>query len=315
MLGVQALYNLPAPGKLNLHLHVTGRRKDGYHLLETVFQRIDWCDWLDVERRDDGQISLEMHQSKQARGVASLAQLTSADNLCTRAALMLRAHLGQPQLGAHISLKKNLPSGAGLGGGSSDAATTLLALNRLWNANLSAATLRRLALPLGADVPFFLFGSSAYATGIGEKLQKLALPALHFVVVHPGISVPTPQIFRDPKLTRNTKPAKIFGSLPRVTSSGDVELVGSNDLQEIAQRLYPKVHQARLLLEQAYVSASLSLRAKPNKLPIRMTGSGACVFAAFSQENQAQLVAREVVRLSNIEPNCHLVVQCCKALP
>lgn len=251
------LNNCPAPAKLNLFLHVTGRRPDGYHLLQTVFQLLDYGDLLHFKIRDDGVI----HRSSEIPGVPEQSDLV------VRAAQLLKSAAGSARLGAEIAIDKRLPMGGGLGGGSSDAATTLIALNHLWQTRLTRSELMTLGLQLGADVPFFLFGRSAFAEGIGETLQPLTTPDCWYVVIEPGVSAPTAAIFSDPELTRNSKPVRI-SDFSKATIG-----FGKNDLQVVATRLFPPIAKAVEWL-QRYGEA-------------RMTGSGACVFCAFSQEQQA----------------------------
>lgn len=264
----RTLDNCPAPAKLNLFLHVTGRRADGYHLLQTVFQLIDHGDTLHFSTRDDGQI----------RRTTELAGVPENNDLTVRAALLLQQIVRQKnpaaQCGADIAIEKRLPMGGGLGGGSSDAATTLLALNHLWQVGLSRRELMALGLQLGADVPFFLFGRNAFAEGVGEELVEVKTPDCWYVVVEPGIAVPTQQIFSSTELTRDTKPVKIsdFSEAPVG--------FGKNDLQVVAARLFPPVSDAIEWLGQ-YGNA-------------RMTGSGACVFCPFEQEHQADAVLKTV---------------------
>lgn len=252
------LERVPAPAKLNLFLHVTGRREDGYHLLQTAFRLLDRADLIDFELRQDGHI----------RRNAPVAGIPEDEDLCVRAARALQTHCGT-RLGADIRLEKRLPSGGGLGGGSSDAASTLIALNRLWQTRLSRAELAELGLGLGADVPFFIFGEDAFAEGVGEYLQPLALPNAWYVVVEPGISVPTGEIFGARDLTRNTKPIKITDFAFGATR---------NDLQAIACTRHPEVAAAVEWLEQ--------------RAPARMTGSGACVFAEVASEADAHAICR-----------------------
>jgi 4-diphosphocytidyl-2-C-methyl-D-erythritol kinase len=254
------LNNCPAPAKLNLFLHITGRRPDGYHLLQTVFQLLDYGDLLHFKTCDDGNI----RRSTEIPGVPEQSDLV------VRAAQLLKAAAGSTRLGAEIALDKRLPMGGGLGGGSSDAATTLIALNHLWQTGLTRAELMTLGLQLGADVPFFLFGRNAFAEGIGEALQPLTTPDCWYVVIEPGVSAPTAAIFSDPELTRNSKPVKISDF-----SEASIGF-GKNDLQVVATRLFPPIAKAIEWLQQ-YGEA-------------RMTGSGACVFCAFSQEQQASEV-------------------------
>ncbi|MCH8619485.1 4-(cytidine 5'-diphospho)-2-C-methyl-D-erythritol kinase [Undibacterium sp. TS12] len=257
------LNNCPAPAKLNLFLHVTGRRADGYHLLQTAFQLIDRCDYLDVAVRDDGLI----HRCNEVPGVAA------ENDLIVRAAKLLQSHSGC-KLGANLTLHKHLPMGGGLGGGSSDAATALMALNHLWNTGLTRSELMALALQLGADVPFFLFGENAFAEGIGEELQALDTPSCWFVVIEPGVQVPTPAIFSAKELTRDTKPVRI------ADFSSTEEIHWKNDLQTVACALFPQVEAAIQWLSK-YGHA-------------RMTGSGACVFCAFAEESAADKVLEQV---------------------
>ena len=246
----------PAPAKLNLFLHVMGQRPDGYHLLQTVFRFIDYGDSLSFTIRDDGVV----------RRVNPLSGLDPERDLCVRAARLLQQETGCRQ-GADIVLEKHLPMGGGLGGGSSDAATTLLALNRLWNLNLSRQALQELGLRLGADVPVFVFGESAFAEGVGEKLQPVALPEAWYVVLVPPVAVPTAEIFASRELTRNTKPIKMLDF-----STG----CGRNDLEPVVCGKYPQVAECLAWLKR-FGDA-------------RMTGSGACVFAGFPTEEEAHRV-------------------------
>jgi 4-diphosphocytidyl-2-C-methyl-D-erythritol kinase len=261
------LYDLAAPAKLNLFLHVIGRRPDGYHLLQTVFRLIDLCDLLDIDTRSDGQIVRE----------TDMVGVTHDDDLVVRAAKALQQHTGT-KLGAQIRVRKRIPSGAGLGGGSSDAACVLIALNRLWQTRLTRQALMQVGLGLGADVPFFIFGQSAFAEGIGEKLTALDLPQQAYLVVQPAQHVPTQGIFQDPDLTRNTDPVKImdFSGRQIVTSLG----FGRNDLQPIVLKRYPVVRQALDWLNKAEFSAS--------GFKARMTGSGACLFLSFPDATLAE---------------------------
>ncbi|WP_162039709.1 4-(cytidine 5'-diphospho)-2-C-methyl-D-erythritol kinase [Undibacterium sp. YM2] len=260
---IMRLDNCPAPAKLNLFLHVTGRRADGYHLLQTAFQLIDRCDYLDIEVRADGQIC----RTNEIEGVPA------DSDLIVRAARLLQSHTGS-KLGANLTLRKNLPMGGGLGGGSSDAATTLLALNHLWQTGVQRDELMKLALQLGADVPFFLFGTNAFAEGVGEELQVLHTPDVWFVVLEPGVQVPTPAIFSAKELTRDTNPVRI------ADFSSDAKHNWKNDLQTVACALFPQVDAAIQWLSQ-YGDA-------------KMTGSGACVFCAFADETAADTVLKQV---------------------
>jgi len=242
-----------APAKLNLFLHVVGRRDDGYHLLQTVFRLIDCCDRLRFAPRPGPRVSL----------ARPLPGVPEGDELCVRAARLLQRENGR-RSGVEISIGKSIPMGGGLGGGSSDAATTLIALNRLWNLGLSRRRLAELGLALGADVPFFLFGQNAFGEGIGEKLEPIVLPPAWYVVLVPPVAVPTREIFAAPELTRDTK---------TITISSFSAGFGHNDLEPIVRMHYPAV-AAHLAWLKAYGDA-------------RLSGSGACVFAEFSTEAQA----------------------------
>lgn len=246
----------PAPAKLNLFLHVLARRGDGYHELQTVFRFLDAGDRLTVRLRTDGAIV-------RTNDIAGLPEET---DLCIRAARLLRSRSGT-KLGVEIGLDKRLPLGAGLGGGSSDAATVLIVLNRLWRLYLSRDELMAVGLELGADVPAFVFGESAWGEGIGEKLSPIALPPAWYVVLVPPVTVSTAAIFGHPELTRNSD---------RITMSaffaGDVR----NDLEPVVCRLYPVIQEYLDWLRR--------------QAPARLTGSGACVFASFDEEQQAQQV-------------------------
>jgi 4-diphosphocytidyl-2-C-methyl-D-erythritol kinase len=268
---MRTLLNCPAPAKLNLFLHVTGRRADGYHLLQTVFQLIDRSDMLHFSLRDDD----EIHRSTQLAGVPEAGDLT------VRAARLLQQaaqQKGMAVAGVDIAIDKQLPMGGGVGGGSSDAATTLLALNHLWQTGLSRRQLMALGLQLGADVPFFLFGHNAFAEGVGEQLAAVQTPARWFVVIEPGVSIPTQQIFSSSELTRDTKPVKI--------SDFSIAPVGfgKNDLQVVAGKLFPPVAEAVEWLRQRSECGDAALS------DARMTGSGACVFCSFEHEAQADAV-------------------------
>lgn len=245
---MQSLFDVPAPAKLNLFLHVTGRREDGYHLLQSVFMLIDWCDTLHFELRKDGQITRE-----------DLSWELPLNDLIVRAAKALQDISGCT-LGAHIGVHKSIPAQAGMGGGSSDAASTLLALNRLWQLQLPLNVLMKVGLALGADVPFFLNGHNAWVEGIGEKLTPIAIAPARFVVVKPDAGLDTRAIFSDPNLQRNTKPAILSGF------AADAFDFGQNDLQAVAKSLCPGVSDAINWLQSLGLSG-------------RMTGSGSAVFA------------------------------------
>ncbi|MDR5778346.1 4-(cytidine 5'-diphospho)-2-C-methyl-D-erythritol kinase [Caballeronia sp. LZ065] len=254
-----------APAKLNLFLHITGRRPDGYHSLQTVFQLLDWGDRLHFTRRDDGVI----RRKTDVPGVAE------SDDLVMRAARLLQQHTGV-QHGVDIEIDKRLPMGAGLGGGSSDAATTLLALNRLWGVDLSREILQNLGLQLGADVPFFVFGQNAFAEGVGETLQAVKLPQRFFLVVNPAVHVPTAAIFSEKSLTRDTKVATMMDFLAQQRSDTNwPDSFGRNDMQAVVAGKYAEVAQV--------------LEWFSNLAPARMTGSGASVFAAFPSRAEAEM--------------------------
>jgi 4-diphosphocytidyl-2-C-methyl-D-erythritol kinase len=240
----------PAPAKLNLFLHVLGRRADGYHLLQTVFQFLDFCDTLRFEVTVDPRI----------RRVADLPGVPEDADLTVRAARLLQQSAGVSR-GAIIHLDKRIPAGGGLGGGSSDAATTLLALNELWGAGLSRARLAELALKLGADVPVFIHGHAAWAEGVGEVLTPVDLPEPWYVVLAPPVHVATASVFQDPELTRDT---------PAITIRDFFAGHGHNDLEPVVRRVYPEVDRALDWLGR-YGRA-------------RMTGSGACVFLEVEDE-------------------------------
>ena len=252
---MHALYDVPAPAKLNLFLHVTGRRADGYHLLQSVFMLIDWHDTLHFELRTDGGLSRE-----------DLTAALPPDDLVLRAARALQAATGC-RLGAHIGVSKHVPAQAGMGGGSSDAASTLLALNRLWNLQVPRAQLEAIGLALGADVPFFLRGSNAWVEGIGDIIRPLELehqlPPARFAVVKPAAGLDTKAIFSSPLLNRDSGCATISGF------AATHYRFGKNDLQPVAQALCPDVDRALQWLAS-------------KGLPGRMTGSGSAVFAQIT---------------------------------
>jgi 4-diphosphocytidyl-2-C-methyl-D-erythritol kinase len=255
---MQSLYDISAPAKLNLFLHITGRRGDGYHLLQSVFMLIDWCDTLHFSLRNDGRISRE-----------DLRDALPAEDLCVRAAKALQQAVSNCTLGAHIGIEKNIPAQAGMGGGSSDAASTLLALNRLWNLNLPLATLKEIGLRLGADVPFFLSGGHAWVEGIGERISPVALPKSQWLVVKPEQGLETKLIFSDSGLKRDTNAAIISGFAANAFESNGLQF-GANDLQPVAQTLCSGIGDALDWL------ASQGLNG-------RMTGSGSAVFAQVLQ--------------------------------
>jgi 4-diphosphocytidyl-2-C-methyl-D-erythritol kinase len=251
-MAVLAFHDLPAPAKLNAFLHVVGRRADGYHFLESVMLPIDWCDVLHVERRTDGRLARH-----------DLGAPLPQDDLCLRAARALQAASGS-SFGADISIDKRVPWGAGLGGGSSDAATTLIALNRLWNLRWPRTRLAEIGLAIGADVPFFLGSGPAYAQGLGERLTPIAVAPQWFAVLKPGAGLDTGAMFRSPQLGRTDQPARIEGF---TGENGCAPWAfGRNDLQQAAEAACPEVAEARAFLAARYRSA-------------RMTGSGSAVFA------------------------------------
>jgi 4-diphosphocytidyl-2-C-methyl-D-erythritol kinase len=247
----------PAPAKLNLFLHVTGRRDDGFHDLQTVFQLIDLCDSIGIRVRQDGRI-------ERTHGPANVAE---KDDLVVRAAQALRAKTGTA-LGATLRIAKRIPMGGGLGGGSSDAATTLLALNQLWSCGLTVPQLAELGLTLGSDVPVFVHGSSAWAEGRGEKLEPVELPERWYAIVHPGVAVPTAQVFQAPELTRNSAP---------ITLRAFFQAGGRNDCEAPVRARFPEVAAALEWLGQY--------------APARLTGTGSCVFASFATAADAERVA------------------------
>jgi 4-diphosphocytidyl-2-C-methyl-D-erythritol kinase len=256
MIGWQDVW--PAPAKLNLFLHVTGRRADGYHKLQTAFRLIDLADTLRFRPRADGRVTLRQ----------PLAGVPPEQDLCVRAAVLLKQATGHAA-GVEIELEKRIPMGGGLGGGSSDAATTLVALNHLWRLGLKRGELQQLALKLGADVPVFVFGENAFAEGVGEELTPLALAQAWYLVLVPPVQVPTAAVFASPELTRDAKPIKItafFDGLKRRALR--------NDLEPVVSKHYPEVAHHLAWLKQHGEA--------------RMSGSGACVYAEFSTESAAR---------------------------
>jgi len=249
---------LPAPAKLNLFLHVTGRREDGYHDLQTLFQFLDYSDEIGLACRRDGQIILH----------TPLAGVADKDNLLLRAAKLLQAHTGC-RLGADLWLDKRLPQGGGLGGGSSDAATVLHGLNRLWQLNLSSEQLAALGLKLGADVPVFIHGKAALAFGVGEQLQPVELPESWFVVAVPPVSISTAAVFSDPKLRRNS---------PKLSADKLLTIPWRNDCEPVVCARYPQVRRALAMLKA--------------QAEFRLTGTGACLFAGFANQEDAARILR-----------------------
>mgnify|MGYP006279492549 CR=1 FL=1 len=251
----------PAPGKLNLFLHVTGRRDDGYHELQTLFQLIDYGDTLSFTPRED----------RTVRRVTDLAGIAHDDDLTVRAA---RALIGDrpPPFGVDIAIEKRLPAGGGLGGGSSDAATTLVALNELWGLGFGVDELSRIGLALGADVPVFVHGHTAFAEGIGERLTPVEYDCPWYLVIHPGCAVSTAEVFNHPELTRHTPPIRILGFSYATTG---------NDCEPVARRLYGRVAEALDWLGARSGCA-------------RLTGTGACIFAPFTTEAEARAIGSEL---------------------
>ena len=250
----------PAPAKLNLMLHITGRRPDGYHELQTVFQLLDFCD----------QLAFEITEAAAIERVTGPAEVPPDADLVVRAARALQRATGSP-LGARIHLKKRIPMGGGLGGGSSNAATTLLALNALWKTGLKIGDLAQIGVELGADVPIFVHGNSAWAEGVGDRLTPLALPVQWFVVIHPGVSVATREVFQAPELTRNS---------PLITIRDFSGSGGRNDCEPVVRARVPAVADALDWLTKFR--------------PARMTGTGSCIFAAFDSAIDAERVAARV---------------------
>ena len=245
--------SLRSPAKLNLFLHIVGRRADGYHLLQSVFQLIDWCDTIHLKRISENEV----------RRINPIPGVLPEQDLVVRAANLLKDFC-KIEVGVEINLHKEIPMGAGMGGGSSDAATTLIGLNVLWNLNLSKETLCTLGLQLGADVPFFIFGQNAFVEGIGEKIQEISLQTPDFLVIFPNQGIATSSIFQDPELTRDHAQITIDGFLASPWS----EL--SNDCQTVAVRICPEVKQALDWISQAVAGS------EP-----RMSGSGSSVFAVL----------------------------------
>jgi len=250
----------PAPVKLNLFLHIIGRRANGYHNLQTVFQFLDYCDELHFTRRDDGQI--HCHSTEEA--------LNNPQDLSYRAACLLQQHSGTTW-GADIQVNKQIPMGGGLGGGSSDAATTLLALNQLWQLDLPLSELARLGLQLGADVPIFIHGHAAWAEGVGEEIQAVTLEEPWYLVLHPNVAVPTAEIFSAKNLTRDMAPIR----MPDFLAGRCI-----NVCETVVRQLYPAVDEAFNWLNQYRLA--------------RLTGTGACLFARFEEQAEALAVQESV---------------------
>lgn len=269
--------SLPAPAKLNLMLHLVGRREDGYHLLQTLFQFLDLSDHLHFQLNDTGKVELS----------SNLAEVKQEDNLIWKAAQLLAPRKPNPELGVQITLEKKLPMGGGLGAGSSDAATTLLALNQLWNLQLGLNELASLGLQLGADVPVFVRGQTAWAEGIGEILQPLAVAPSHYLLIHPGCHCSTAAFFQHPDLPRTTasiQPQQVF------------DYLGSNNFTPLARKLYPAVNRAFEWLEAQGLTPWL-------------TGTGACVFARVDDPQRAEDLLSQLPADFGEQPSQGWVVQ------
>lgn len=251
----------PAPAKLNLMLHVTGQRADGYHELQTVFQLVDLCDELFFETDSSGQI----------QRLEGPADVPPEQDLVVRAALRLRQQAGPRTAGARIRVRKRIPMGGGLGGGSSDAATTLVALNRLWHLGLKIDEIAAIGLELGADVPVFVHGCNAWAEGVGERLTPVELPPRWFLILHPGVHVATREVFQAPELTRNS---------PLTTIRGFFDSGGRNDCEPVVRQRFPAVAEALDWLSRF--------------APARLTGTGSCIFASFERAADAERIAARV---------------------
>lgn len=255
----------PAPAKLNLFLHITGRREDGYHDLQSVFQLLDYGDTLRFQPTNSGNIVIH----------SNCQDIPQEENIIYKAARLLQKHTGTQQ-GSDIWLDKVLPMGGGLGGGSSDAATTLVALNHLWNLHLDRQTLQNLGLQLGADVPVFIYGQSAFAQGVGERLKPIFLPVKYYLVVNPGVHISTGRVFNHPELSRNT---------PEISMESYQFSETKNDCQELVCDMYPDIaNTLSWLLEYA---------------PSRMTGTGACLFSIYDEESAA------LATLKRLPKGCH----------
>lgn len=293
------LYDLPAPAKLNLFLHVVGRRPDGYHLLESLFRLISLADGISIDLRTDGEISLESDIG---------VEVNAEDDLVVRAARLLQQRTGVAY-GAHLHVTKRIPLGGGLGGGSSDAATALIGLNRLWRTGLTRIELATLGLSLGADVPFFVFGQTAFVQGVGEKLEPVDAPDASYLVVKPAVSVPTVTIFKADDLTRNTDRVKIsdFSGAGRFIKGSDGQSgFGQNDLEPVAKRLFPVVSDAMTwVIEQGHA--------------VRLSGSGSCFFAEFGSPMHAKLAKGSLMaKIGKVDDGEDAVIEevfACDGLP
>nr|VFJ53238.1 MAG: 4-diphosphocytidyl-2-C-methyl-D-erythritol kinase [Candidatus Kentron sp. DK]VFJ60315.1 MAG: 4-diphosphocytidyl-2-C-methyl-D-erythritol kinase [Candidatus Kentron sp. DK] len=287
---------LPAPAKINLFLHITGRRADGYHELETIFQFLDLADEITLKIRGDGNIR------RMVDPAGDSVEVPEERDLTVRAARALKAATGSP-LGADITLKKRIPTGGGLGGGSSDAAAVLVGLNRVWKLGLGMGKLAEIGLTLGADVPVFVRGQAAFATGVGEKLLPVELPEPWYLVISPGCAVPTAEIFNAPDLTRDTPPIKIHTLLPEGTESAPrspapyrknkdsektVQRVSAAAFELVSSLFWQTGNDCEAVVRKNYPPVNAALRWLSRFGNARMTGTGACVFAPFRERREAE---------------------------
>ena len=289
---------IPAPAKINLFLHVVGRREDGYHLLQSAFELIDWADRITLSRRPRGEITR-----------TGDLRCAVEDDLAYRAARALQttpAWQAQGCPGAQIHVEKSVPSGAGLGGGSSDAASTLMGLNRLWSLGLDRQELARLGLSLGADVPFFLFGQAAFAQGVGEALEAYATTPRWVVLAMPACAVPTGPIFQAPELTRNSKPLKIAGFAQ--AARNPVWEFGRNDLEPVTRARFPLVDQAARWLSQAAECEGIA------PVAMRMSGSGSALFCTAPDAATCQRILDHVNALQRSAPAIIAHLRLCRTL-
>lgn len=283
---ITSLHDVPSPAKLNLFLHVVGQRPDGYHLLQTVFTFIDLCDFLNFDVRDDGAINrIDDNLGGGEHGASILKNLPPEQDLVIKAAKLLQSHTGT-KFGADISYVKNIPAGGGLGGGSSNAATTLIALNRLWHTGLNRTQLIELGRQLGADIPIFIYGQSAFAQGIGDTFQPVAIPDTNYLIVQPDTFVDTSLIFSNQGLTRGQNPVTItdFTDWQKLQHQGNQnksEYFGCNNLEPVAIKIDSKILETKQLLNNLGINA-------------RLTGSGACFFVVVATAQQAAILQRNI---------------------
>jgi 4-diphosphocytidyl-2-C-methyl-D-erythritol kinase len=264
------MMRLPSPAKLNLHLRVLGRREDGYHNLQTAFQFIDWCDYLTFNKASHQDIMLD----------GAPEDIPNDQNLIVKAALAIKPYATQ-HCGINIHLEKNLPMGAGLGGGSSNAATTLVALNQIWQCKLSNKSLQAIGAKLGADVPIFIYGQSAWAEGIGEQLTPYNFPEIDYLLLLPNLHVSTAKIFTDKALTRDSKSIKIR-ALTESECGWNNDLLGYNDCESVVMSKYPEIATAKDWLNA--------------QNPTYMTGTGSCLYSGFDNRNLASIIAARCPR-------------------